>query len=83
MIPLPEWAPNIHSFIIHFPFALLTTAVLIDLASLFTRRWIGVWITAVALFTLGALGTLVAFFTGQATAEAVELPPVRRPPPRC
>ena len=74
MVPLPEWPSNVHSFIIHFPFALLTTAVLIDLASLFTTRWIGVRITAVALFTLGALGTLVAFFTGQTAAEAVKLP---------
>ena len=31
---VPEWAPNIHPIIIHFPIVLLIIAVLFDLAGL-------------------------------------------------
>lgn len=74
MIPLPEWAPNLHPLVIHFPIALLTSAVLIDLISLFTRKWQGVRISATVLFILGALGAVAAFLTGRAAADTVTLP---------
>ena len=75
MIPLPEWAPNVHPLIIHFPIALLATAILVDLISLFTRKWQGVRIAAVILFVLGAVGALAAFLTGRSAADAFDLPP--------
>ncbi len=74
MFPLPEWAPNVHPLIIHFPIALLSTAILIDLISLFTRKWQGVRIAAVILFALGAFGVLTAFLTGRSAADAFDLP---------
>ncbi len=74
MIPLPEWAPNVHPLIIHFPIALLATAILVDLISLFTRKWAGIRISAVLLYVLGALGTLAAYLTGRDAADALDLP---------
>src|SRR5690606_9635265 len=74
MIPLPDWAPNVHPLVIHFPIALLVSAVLVDLASLFTRRWPGVQFAAIVLYAAGAAGALVAFLTGRAAADAIDLP---------
>lgn len=70
----PTIEPNLHPLIIHFPIAFLTTAVLIDLISLFGRRWVGVRIAAVILFTLGALGALAAFLTGRMAADSLTVP---------
>ncbi len=75
MIPiLPEWAPNLHPLIIHFPIALLATAVVFDLVSLFTRKWAGVRIAAVILFAFGAFGAYASFLTGRNAADALDLP---------
>jgi len=74
MIPLPEWAPNVHPILVHFPIALLVIAVLFDGAALFLRRRSGVHATAVALFTLGAVAALAAFLTGRAAADEILLP---------
>ncbi len=74
MIPLPEWAPNVHPILVHFPLALLVIAVLFDGAALFLRKRPGVRAAAVSLFTLGAIAALAAFFTGRAAADEILLP---------
>ncbi|WP_457651429.1 DUF2231 domain-containing protein [Rhodocaloribacter sp.] len=75
MFSLPEWAPSIHPLLIHFPIALLTIAVLFDLVALVVpRKQAEIRSAAVALFTLGAVAALVAFFTGRAAADAVLVP---------
>lgn len=74
MVPLPEWAPNVHPLIIHFPIAVLAVAVVIDLISLFARKWAGYRITAVLLFVLGAISALVAYLTGRDAADGLDLP---------
>ncbi len=74
MIPLPEWAPNVHPLIVHFPIALLATAALVDLFSLFTRKWQGTRIAAAVLYALGAVGTLAAYLSGQDAADGLNLP---------
>ena len=75
MFSLPEWAPSIHPLLIHFPIALLTIAVLFDLVALVVpRKQAEIRSAAVALFTLGAIAALVAFFTGRAAADAVLVP---------
>ena len=71
---LPEWAPNVHPILVHFPIALLVIAVLFDGAALFLRKRPGVRTAAVALFTLGATAALAAFFTGRAAADEILLP---------
>jgi uncharacterized membrane protein len=71
---LPEWAPNLHPLVVHFPIALLFAAVLFDAVGMAARN-VGFWRKgATALFTLGALAVLAAFFSGQQAADSVFLP---------
>ncbi|MCS3710001.1 putative membrane protein, partial [Salinibacter ruber] len=36
---IPDWAPNIHPMIVHFPIALIVGALGADIFSLVLRRW--------------------------------------------
>lgn len=74
MIPLPDWAPNIHPIVVHFPIALLVVAVLFDVVGLLVRKHAPTRSVAIVLYALGAATALAAFFTGDAAAEAVSLP---------
>ena len=72
---LPDWAPNVHPLVIHFPIALLFVAALVDAIALVVREkhpW--VLTSAVGLYALGALGTAVAFLTGRDASDEVDLP---------
>ena len=72
---LPDWAPNAHPLIVHFPIALLFVAALVDAIALGVRRrhpWVRT--SAVGLYALGALGTAVAFLTGREASDEVALP---------
>ena len=72
---LPEWAPNIHPLLVHFPIALLSAAVLLDaIALLFRKKNPALHMGAVIIYVLGALGALAAFFTGRDAADSVQLP---------
>lgn len=71
---VPDWAPNVHPMIVHFPIALLFVGVLIDLIGLAFRErtfWRG---TALIFYVAGALGALAAVLTGNAAADSVFLP---------
>lgn len=72
---LPDWAPNAHPLVVHFPIALLVVAALVDAIALAVRQrtpWVRA--SAVGLYALGALGTVAAFFTGRDASESVDLP---------
>jgi len=70
---LPDWAPNIHPMIIHFPIVLWLIAVLFDFVSLFrSEEWIGN--TTLALYGLGALSALATFFSGKQAIDMVSVP---------
>ena len=66
---LPEWAPNLHPMVVHFPIALLAAAVLVDAVSLFWRKHLST--AAIVLYVLGALGTVVSYLSGRAAADSV------------
>ncbi|WP_339869734.1 DUF2231 domain-containing protein [uncultured Algoriphagus sp.] len=70
---LPEWAPNIHPLIIHFPIALWLAAVFFDLISLIRKD---AWIrnTAMALYGLGAVSAYAAFLSGDQAIDMVTIP---------
>ena len=77
---LPDWAPNVHPLVVHFPVALLVVAAFVDAVALAVRQrapWVRA--SAVGLYTLGALGTAAAFLTGRDASESVDLPAAALP----
>lgn len=70
---LPDWLPNVHPLVIHFPIALLAVAVLGDLVRLaFTESsWLNN--SVVTGYILGTIGLIFAFVTGRNAAATVEV----------
>ena len=70
---LPDWAPNIHPMIIHFPIALWYMAVLFELSFLFlTTSWLRN--TTTGLYILGAAGSLASYLSGKQAIDIVSVP---------
>ena len=72
---LPDWLPNVHPLVVHFPIALLVVAALVDAVALVVRRtypWVRA--SAVGLYALGALGAAAGFLTGRDASDEVDLP---------
>ena len=70
----PDWAPNIHPIVVHFPIALLSAAVMVDLLGLFMRKSATIRDTATWLYCAGAGVAILAYFTGSNGADALRLP---------
>lgn len=71
---IPEWAPNIHPVIVHFPIAILLVAALIDFLNLFLAdKW---WddLKSTILYGIGAVSAIAAYYTGNWAADSVFLP---------
>ena len=80
MMPfVPNWAPNLHPLVIHFPIVLLIVAAGIDVAdALFERpAWLGT--AATTLYAAGAAAAIAAVLTGQQAASTVFLPGMAHP----
>lgn len=71
---VPEWAPNVHPLLVHFPIALSFVAALADAGALLSRRR-ALRQGAVGLYALAALGALAAFLTGRQAVDTIEPPP--------
>lgn len=63
--------PNLHPAVVHFPVALLLTALVADVTCLVVRRWPWVDRAATALYVLGTTGAGAAYLTGKAAAEGM------------
>lgn len=70
---LPDWAPNLHPLVIHFPIALLFTAALVDTLGILMRRNDFLRRGAFALYLLGTAAVAAAWFTGKQAADSVFL----------
>jgi uncharacterized membrane protein len=71
---VPDWAPNIHPLLVHFPIALLITAVGLDVAGWVRRRNRPLRQAATLLYVLGTGAAVAAYFTGRAASQAIWLP---------
>ncbi|GAB4172265.1 MAG: hypothetical protein Kow00108_06880 [Calditrichia bacterium] len=72
---LPDWAPNWHPLIIHFPIVLIIFGVLADFARGIFKK--ATWLNKTALFLYGGgtIFAIIAYFTGKAAADSVFFPP--------
>ncbi|MDA0379079.1 MAG: hypothetical protein O2899_06265, partial [Bacteroidetes bacterium] len=70
---LPDWAPNLHPLVIHFPIALLFTAALVDTLGILWRRSDFLRRGAFSLYLLGTIAVAAAWFTGTKAADSVFL----------
>jgi uncharacterized membrane protein len=79
MALLPNWAPNLHPLVIHFPIALIVVAAFADLIDTLIGRpkWMGS--AATMLFVLGSLSAIVACLTGQQALDTVLMPGMAHP----
>ncbi len=76
---LPDWAPNLHPLVIHFPIAWWVAAVMVDLLALALPR--PAWADAVAsfLYPAGAISAVAAYLTGRQAAATVLIPGMAHP----
>lgn len=73
---IPEWAPNLHPMVVHFPIAILSIAIFFDFVSFFLSRekkWWSEEATAF-LYGVGALAAIIVYYTGTLAADSVMLP---------
>jgi uncharacterized membrane protein len=75
---IPDWAPNLHPLIIHFPIVLIITAAAIELVDVVFARpaWLD---TATFLYAAGAVATVAAYFTGVQAGSTVFIPGMAHP----
>lgn len=71
---LPDWAPNVHPMIVHFPIVLLIFAILFDFIFLFLKKFDWVEKSALSLYFVGTLAIIVTFSTGRSTADGLDIP---------
>jgi len=70
---IPDWIPNIHPFVVHFPIALLVVAVLFDTARIFFKDENWLQKTVLALYTTGSIGLIAAFYSGREAVNTVSV----------
>ncbi len=71
---IPDWAPNVHPLVVHFPIALLAAGLVVDLLSLLMRRRPALRHTATWLYCGGAATAGLAYLSGERGADAMLLP---------
>ncbi len=71
---IPEWAPNIHPLLVHFPIGIIILAVLMNFVSLFiSDEW---WDEkkSTIIYLVGSLSAIGVYYSGKSAADSVFLP---------
>lgn len=70
---LPDWAPNVHPMLVHFPIAIFVTAIVLDAVNLL---WKKDWMrgTVLTLFVFAALSCFVTYLSGKQAIDIVTVP---------
>lgn len=71
---IPEWAPNIHPLVIHFPIAFLILAFGANIITFFVSdKW---WdeLKNTFLYLIGTVSAISVYYTGKAAADSIFLP---------
>ena len=71
---VPDWAPNIHPLLVHFPIALLCAAAAVDVVGWAFRCNRPLRQLATLLYVLGTAGAVAAYVTGRAASQTIWLP---------
>lgn len=71
---LPDWLPNIHPVVVHFPIAILLVAVLTDLFGLLKKDSAVMKAFPLYLYVLGTVFAVIAYFSGRRAADVVDIP---------
>jgi uncharacterized membrane protein len=71
---IPDWAPNIHPLLVHFPIALLSTAAAADVLGWAYRRNTPLRQLATLLYLVGTGAAAAAYVTGRAASQTVWFP---------
>ncbi len=71
---VPNWAPNIHPLLVHFPIALLCAAAAVDVVAWAFRRNGTLRQVATLLYVLGTCGAVAAYVTGRAASQIIWFP---------
>lgn len=71
---IPDWAPNLHPLVLHFPIALLFVAAALDAVGLFSGDRGGWRKSANWLYAIGAVSAVATWYTGTLAADSVFLP---------
>ncbi len=72
---IPDWAPNLHPLLVHFPITLLITAAAVDLASVLIPTRPAARDTATLFYCAGALMAMAAYFSGLSAAQSLTVSP--------
>ena len=71
---VPDWAPNIHPVLVHFPIALLGAAAAVDALGCALWRNKALRQSATLLYVLGTGAAAAAYLTGRAASQTIWLP---------
>ena len=71
---VPDWAPNIHPVLVHFPIALLSAAAAVDVLGCAFWSNKALRQLATLLYVLGTVAAASAYVTGRAASQTIWLP---------
>ena len=76
---LPNWAPNLHPLVVHFPIVFVLTAALLDWLDVVFGKPDWLRSTAIRLWAAGGVAAVFSYWTGTRAAATVFVPGMAHP----